>query len=231
MNGEEGMNPILSITDLQEGMKSLSGRSSELSAKRELTRQKIVSTATEVFCSRGFRRATLEEIAEISGLSRGTLYTYAKTKERLLLMAIAEESLLHLDDYAVLYAPQISERERLIQMVALGVTGFEERPLTSMVVRGELKLMDLLKTEESVAAAFPKFDKEAMLKQCIQEATERTLSKTEISEALEVIHVFGATGPQLLDTMKVLGLDPVVVSRRLATLVVNGLNNQAPKKA
>src|ERR687897_1920782 len=53
-------------------------------------REQIVEAATRVFAEKGFRRATIREVAREAGISEGTIYNYFEDKDALL-MAILEE--------------------------------------------------------------------------------------------------------------------------------------------
>src|ERR687898_3401559 len=53
-------------------------------------REQIVEAATRVFAEKGFRRATIREVAQAAGISEGTIYNYFEDKDALL-MAILEE--------------------------------------------------------------------------------------------------------------------------------------------
>ena len=52
-------------------------------------REQIVEAATRVFAEKGFRRATIREVAREAGISEGTIYNYFEDKDALL-MAILE---------------------------------------------------------------------------------------------------------------------------------------------
>jgi AcrR family transcriptional regulator len=56
--------------------------------RRELTRDALVDAATEVFARRGFHAASLEEIAELAGFTRGAIYSNFDSKEDLLLAVV-----------------------------------------------------------------------------------------------------------------------------------------------
>jgi AcrR family transcriptional regulator len=56
--------------------------------RREMTRNALVEAATEVFARRGFHAATLEEIAEAAGFTRGAIYSNFSSKEELLLAVV-----------------------------------------------------------------------------------------------------------------------------------------------
>ncbi|MEW5701309.1 MAG: TetR/AcrR family transcriptional regulator [Candidatus Zixiibacteriota bacterium] len=60
--------------------------------ERAARHQDIVAAARDVFASRGFEKATLEEIAEHAELGKGTVYNYFESKESLFTAAL--ESLL-----------------------------------------------------------------------------------------------------------------------------------------
>src|SRR6478735_2419407 len=51
--------------------------------RRELTRNALLSAAAEVFAQRGFDGASLEEIAETAGFTRGAIYKNFAGKEAL----------------------------------------------------------------------------------------------------------------------------------------------------
>jgi AcrR family transcriptional regulator len=48
--------------------------------QKQLTRQKLLEAADEVFTSKGYTRATVDEIVEAAGASRGTYYLYFRSK-------------------------------------------------------------------------------------------------------------------------------------------------------
>lgn len=51
--------------------------------EKGLRRNQILKAAKEVFSSKGYNTATMEEIADVAELSPGTLYIYFKNKEEL----------------------------------------------------------------------------------------------------------------------------------------------------
>src|SRR5207237_2583883 len=56
--------------------------------RRELTRTALVEAAADVFAKRGFDAASLEEIAEAAGFSRGAIYSNFGSKEELMLAVV-----------------------------------------------------------------------------------------------------------------------------------------------
>jgi len=51
------------------------------SEQQELTRQRLLDAALGVFRQRGFARATIDEIAELAGYTRGAFYSHFGSKE------------------------------------------------------------------------------------------------------------------------------------------------------
>ena len=51
--------------------------------RRQLTREALIASAREVFARRGFHAASLEEIAEAAGFSRGAIHSNFESKEEL----------------------------------------------------------------------------------------------------------------------------------------------------
>ena len=56
--------------------------------RRELTRTALMDAAAEVFAKRGFHGASLEEIAETAGFTRGAIYKNFESKEELFLAVL-----------------------------------------------------------------------------------------------------------------------------------------------
>ena len=51
---------------------------------KEIARNKIIQAAIKIFSQKGFHKSTMDEIAREVGVSKGTLYTYFKSKEEIL---------------------------------------------------------------------------------------------------------------------------------------------------
>ena len=49
-----------------------------------LTREHLIRVSAELFSEKGFRAATMEDIAQALGIRKGSIYYYIKPKEELL---------------------------------------------------------------------------------------------------------------------------------------------------
>lgn len=52
--------------------------------KQEAKREKIISTAIEIFSKEGFHNSKITKIAELSGIATGSIYLYFTNKEKIL---------------------------------------------------------------------------------------------------------------------------------------------------
>ncbi|HEY0825241.1 MAG TPA: helix-turn-helix domain-containing protein [Ramlibacter sp.] len=52
--------------------------------KRERTQSALVRAAVQVFCARGVAAATVQEVAQVAGMTAGTVYNHFASKEELL---------------------------------------------------------------------------------------------------------------------------------------------------
>ena len=60
-------------------------------------RRQILDGARSVFLAQGFEGASMNDIARVAGVSKGTLYVYFENKERLFAAVVEEERAQHVD--------------------------------------------------------------------------------------------------------------------------------------
>ena len=99
-------------------------------------RGRIISAARALFRHKGFEATTAQEIADAAGVASGTVFTYAKTKDDLLIMVFHDE-ILEVVERA--YDAALREQELLDQVVAFFETlvAYHERdlPLARLLMR------------------------------------------------------------------------------------------------
>ncbi len=79
--------------------------------ERIFKRQEIVSAARDVFASRGFSAATIDEIAERAEFGKGTLYSYFQSKDELFETVLADI----FDEFLVIAAETCSRADRTVE--------------------------------------------------------------------------------------------------------------------
>lgn len=91
--------------------------------RRQLTRQTLIEAAAEVFAQKGFYGASLEEIGEVAGFSRGAIYSNFGSKEELLFGVIDHYMDIQLD--AVMTAMEETGRADLVTDAVAATAAWE----------------------------------------------------------------------------------------------------------
>ncbi len=141
-------------------------------------RARIIAAARALFTHKGFDAATLKEIAEAAQVAAGTVFTYAKTKEDLLILVFHDEMLEVaerayeaacrseglLERVIVFFETLLAYHERDMQLAhslmrELAFCNAEQRStisdLMESLLRRLVQLVDVAKTKGEVALASP----------------------------------------------------------------------------
>ncbi len=91
----------------------------------EIRRNQILDAATTVFVRLGFQHARMDDIVEESGLSKGTLYWYFKSKEDIINAILHRLFTGELENLENLLEAEGTVSKRLIQLTSDRVTGMK----------------------------------------------------------------------------------------------------------
>ena len=91
----------------------------------EIRRNQILDAATTVFVRQGFQHARMDDIVEESGLSKGTLYWYFKSKEDIINAILHRLFTGELANLENLLEVKGTASERLIQLTNDRVIGLK----------------------------------------------------------------------------------------------------------
>ncbi len=91
----------------------------------EIRRNQILDAATTVFVRQGFQHARMDDIVEESGLSKGTLYWYFKSKEDIINAILRRLFAGALESLESLLEAEGTVSERLVQLTSDRVTGMK----------------------------------------------------------------------------------------------------------
>jgi AcrR family transcriptional regulator len=91
----------------------------------EKRRNQILDAATKVFVRLGFQHARMDDIVEESGLSKGTLYWYFKSKEDIINAILHRLFAGELENLQSLLQAEGTASERLVQLTNNRVIGLE----------------------------------------------------------------------------------------------------------
>jgi AcrR family transcriptional regulator len=105
--------------------------------RRELTRTTLIAAAAEVFARRGFEGASLEEIAETAGFTRGAIYKTFGSKEELFFAVSDDDFAARLQSFAdkVGESAELAEPGELAAMWRESVVGGRADLALNMEVR------------------------------------------------------------------------------------------------
>lgn len=108
---------------------------------RERKRLLILEAAAELFAERGFRKTSVDQVAERAGVAKGTVYLYFKNKAELMVAAIVEEKKRYFGRFADILDPGVNPRERLKMWIRVLLVLGSEMPLTSRLLSGDRELL------------------------------------------------------------------------------------------
>ena len=91
----------------------------------EIRRNQILDAATTVFVRLGFQHARMDDIVEESGLSKGTLYWYFKSKEDIINAILRHLFIGELENLESLLEAEGTVSERLMQLTSYRVAGLK----------------------------------------------------------------------------------------------------------
>ena len=104
---------------------------------RARRRLHILRVATEMFARQGYRKTSMDEVAQRAGVAKGTLYTYYATKNELLIAAVALEKREHMSEALTLLDPQRPAALRLRDWLMAILLMPTRMPLAAALLRGD----------------------------------------------------------------------------------------------
>jgi len=97
-------------------------------SRQALLRERILAAALQVFAEKGYKEATVRDIARVAGVAVGALYPYFGSKEQLYVQVLQEEMMQY--------------NERISEFVdgdpQAGIRGYIENHLQFMALRKEM---------------------------------------------------------------------------------------------
>ena len=100
-------------------------------------KKKIYQAALKVFSEEGYHQATMEKIASFSGVAKGTLYTYFKSKEELLDQLLEEHYQIIVEGISAICSQQTDILQQTREMIEFWVGFIEQNPLLYRLIQSE----------------------------------------------------------------------------------------------
>jgi len=187
-------------------------------------RKRIVEAATEVFIRHGYRKASMDDVAERAGVAKGTIYLYFKNKAELLLEATIEEKKRYFEKLKSIFQPDVSGSQRLRMYLRAAFLLVKEMPMISRLMSGDREMLAALaEMEDSVQRAASQIPVEILSAMLDEAAAPHRWTPEELEDRARVliglVHSAGAFGDERIRQ----GLDFERFAGILADLIVDGV--------
>ena len=137
-----GIDTISIPAEILEDLFSLSpklGAESGDDRKKRVTavqkRSNIFSAALQVFSEMGFHRATMDTIAAIAGMGKGSLYRMFASKDELLEQLLLEEYRKIVQRFSAIFSPTRDIIEEIQEMIEFWVTYINDNPVVYRLIQ------------------------------------------------------------------------------------------------
>lgn len=91
-------------------------KSNKRTLQSQKTKEKLYQTALKLFTKYGYNTVTVEDITKIAGLSKGTFYTYFKSKDDILLGVFRQIDNAYVEAFRDI-PEDTSARDRILRMI------------------------------------------------------------------------------------------------------------------
>ncbi|MGI9328496.1 MAG: TetR/AcrR family transcriptional regulator [Pseudomonadales bacterium] len=150
-------------------------------------RERILSAATDLFVRLGYRKTSLEAVAQDAGVAKGTIYLYYPNKAALVTHAIALEKRTHLAGAAPVFEADASAGEQLRDFIALGFVMVDKMPLTTSLIQGEHEIEYALREMDEQLLTQIGEQQTQWLSALLDAATEHKLTAPQLAMRSQVL--------------------------------------------
>jgi AcrR family transcriptional regulator len=154
----------------------------------EKRREQIVEGAIKLFAEKGFFRSTLDELAEVSGLSHGSIYAYINTKEDIFSL-IHDVLYRHLDEEITkTYGEPDDPIKKLHQLVRADFNLMDHWAKTILLLYQESHILNKERLKDLLAKEREHISKyEAVLEECIQKGVFRKINVRLVANLIKLM--------------------------------------------
>jgi AcrR family transcriptional regulator len=192
----------------------------------EERRPEILDAALAVFADLGFQRATLQDVADRAGVTKGALYHYFASKEQLFIELMRERMLPHVEQDEALLAGSSGSRDEILRALMLRLWEHFRQP-------GQIELTLLAITElPKIPQVGSIFFEEVVLRgrRTMEKALARGIERGEIetcdleavAAAIPAMIMGVALGHRLFRNIDPHALSPERLGRVVTALLVPG---------
>lgn len=199
--------------------------SGDPNSPKERKKRRILQAATQLFIQQGYRKTSIDEVAQDAGVAKGTVYLYFKNKSDLLIHAIAAEKMLYLGDVLAILRSRGDHREKLRRYLEAGFLMVTRMPLVSKLMTGDRELLGAME-DYSADMNIDITDLQVrFLTFMVRRAASNELTKSQIDERARVLVGLFYTSGFMADERLRSGLSVEQYAAVLADILVDGITN------
>ncbi len=199
--------------------------SGDPNSPKERKKRRILQAATRLFIDQGYRKTSIDEVAQDAGVAKGTVYLYFKNKSDLLMHAIAAEKMAYMGDVLDILRSRGDHREKLRRYLQAGFLMVTRMPLVSKLMTGDRELLGAMEDYSAdmninITELQVKF-----LTFMVRRAASPELTKAQIDERARVLVGLFYTSGFMTDERLRSGLSVEQYASVLADVLVDGITN------
>ncbi len=196
---------------------------------KERKRQRIVKAAAALFIRQGYRKTSVDQVAQRAGVAKGTVYLYFKNKSELLVQAIVEEKRRYISQVMPVFEQGISPRERLKRYLRTVLIMATQMPLGARLLSGDMEILIVLEEmDDDVRDKSFELGLDLVSELLARAVAPRQPSREELRERAQVILSFMyASGIFAQDQVRG-SLSMERFSELLADMLVDGICESSP---
>ena len=196
---------------------------------KDRKRARILKAATELFIAQGYRKTSVDEIAQRAEVAKGTVYLHFENKADLLMHAVALEKQVLFTKLAPLLEGQLPEEERLHFYVRSLLTIARDLPLVARLLGGDNELMIALEERNPALLAIGQQLGESWLAELIDQAAPAEHDAAALPERANVPLSLRWLLGLLLDEPVRGGRSLDAFAATMADVLVHGLVHRPPE--
>lgn len=200
------------------------------SSARSRRRLHILRIATELFARQGYRKTSMDEVAQRAGVAKGTVYTYFATKVDLAVAAIALEKREHIGVMMEVFDPSRTAEQRLRSWILTLLLMPARMPLTAALVRGDQEMAAIIAELPAELMQQGVRDRNDFLRPLIDEvAHPHAWTTSELDDRVSVLSGMGFISTFLQDEHVRNGVPMERYAEILTDILVAGLRGGGTK--
>ena len=187
------------------------------------TRERLLDVARQLFAKKGVENTTMNDIAEVSGKGRRTIYTYFRNKREIFNALVHEESEKMMQQLTDLLTLDADPEEKLKRFIFIRFEAVKETVSRNGSLRA-LFFRDVRKVEH--ARRLTTAREAAILKQILADGVAKGVFRIERLDQTVMVLLLALQGldvPYIRDNFAELGIDKLSLRDNIMNFILHGI--------